>query len=66
MESDSIRNDYEAVDQVGIKSEFNELMREWTVTESNSENGLELGNSMLPQYNNYPFDYKKCLTDNKE
>jgi len=57
MLSDSVRNDYEAIDQVGIHSEFNELMRTWSVTESNTENGLEKESILVPQYNNYPFDY---------
>ena len=57
MLSDSVRKDYEAIDQVGIHSEFNELMRTWSVTESNTENGLEQESVLVPQYNNYPFDY---------
>jgi len=48
MLSDSVRNDYETIDQVGIYSEFNELMRTWTISESNTENGLEKETVMVP------------------
>jgi len=60
MLSDSVRNDYETIDQVGIYSEFNELMRTWTISESNTENGLEKESVLVPKSNNYPFDFEKC------
>jgi len=60
MLSDSVRNDYEAIDQVGIYSEFNELMRTWTISESNTESVLEKETVLVPKSNNYPFDFEKC------
>ena len=65
MLSESVRNDYETIDQVGIFSEFNELMRTWTISESNTENGLEKESVLVPQSNNYPFDLENAKKENQ-
>ena len=66
MVSDSVRNEYKTNDDTGSFSEFNEILRTWTVKEITSENlqdFLPFGTIMAPTFKNYPFDYKTCTRE---
>jgi hypothetical protein len=68
MVSDSVRNDYKTIDDTGSFSEFNEILRTWTVKEIISENSEDLmpfGTIMAPTFKNYPFDYELCTREYK-
>ena len=61
--SDTERNDYLSTAETGSFYMFNERMRTWTLTEKETDIGLEELTVLSPKYYNYPFDYEKCMDE---